>query len=1042
MRLDEEEVLIRDDSGLLLDTSEVRVPKSQAWTRKLTRTMCLSLGFLVLGLCVAIPGPTLLDLEDQLQATTSQMMIVFASRSLGYLLGALLGGVLFDCFDKQLLLFCTLLLSSVATVVIPWSLTLVVMATMFALQGITMGVLDTGGNVYCIQLWGKKNAPFIQTLHFAFGIGAFVAPLLARPFLSHGVYIHNSTEIVQGNIPVAPFLHQHHVQTHNNMTKRSVIDIFEQLDAFHEKLSSDIDSYNAHKSFISKMNGGSSDKMHSNIYPMLDGINVNFYDNGKDVDSNFGRMKRHAIKTLFKREDTSESVPEDPVTSDTDNEITKATSNVELKLQNSTGTTSKTKETLNASLGITDASNNASANDSKIIDTTLHDIKSPISSTIKANVIKSTAKPVSSTVPSTPVVADEEPVKKPSAATDNNRESSSADGKPIGKHLDDHKDDNTNPAPDTGETLVIDTDSGLNKTEHIENENITNTSPEVETSSKNISNENNNITGVSTLTPGVNNNVTPSSNDAGLLNNKTSVSIAPEISTSKSDVNKTLNISDTTLSTKNSTKPSSVMTLGTKPAPSSTSNSTVTSSTEAPKTTTISKTTSTTSSTTSTTTTPVTTTSTTLTTTTTKSVTTTKATTQKPVKPLTTKSPAVKPTTSITSTEKNSEKPPQKTTEHKESTKKPSTVSSSVTQPGNQPDTVTVHDGSKPEQTTVTSLNNSVSNITNYYLVTTEVSKKPETTVDSFIHHAIAAVKNISRIQFAYVIIGLSLFLIAIVFLVLYCRDKGGGSVRGDFEDLERFKSISACSKNSLILLLGMFYFCYMGLEVTFGALVTTFAVEYNHWPKEQGAVVAAIFWGSLATGRGLSIFISRCCGPTLMLAIDLFFMIVGGLILAIGIPYMDVLLWLGTLILGLGMSSAFPAGISWAESRFHLSGKSTAVLVIGSAIGQMLIPILSGYLYDIYGAMSLMYITVALTVTALLIFILMQCASLRGDGTLKVSARNGFLPLEDNDEDDDDAMEMGDLVHFDKSQTRTIRDRRRGEDAMYHTLISDLEDD
>jgi FHS family Na+ dependent glucose MFS transporter 1 len=95
---------------------------------------------------VSIPGPTLLDLEDQVKATTFQMMVIFVSRSIGYLLGALLGGVLFDCFDKQLLMFCTLLLASVATVAIPWSLTMVVMATMFALQGVTMGALDTGKN--------------------------------------------------------------------------------------------------------------------------------------------------------------------------------------------------------------------------------------------------------------------------------------------------------------------------------------------------------------------------------------------------------------------------------------------------------------------------------------------------------------------------------------------------------------------------------------------------------------------------------------------------------------------------------------------------------------------------------------------------------------------------------------------------------------------------------------------------------------------------------------------------------------------------------
>lgn len=95
-------------------------------------------------MCVAIPGPTLLDLGDQLEATTAEMMVVFATRSIGSLAGALIGGVLFDCLNKQLLLFCTLLLGAVATSVIPWSISLVLMATMFALQGLSMGLLDTG----------------------------------------------------------------------------------------------------------------------------------------------------------------------------------------------------------------------------------------------------------------------------------------------------------------------------------------------------------------------------------------------------------------------------------------------------------------------------------------------------------------------------------------------------------------------------------------------------------------------------------------------------------------------------------------------------------------------------------------------------------------------------------------------------------------------------------------------------------------------------------------------------------------------------------
>ena len=72
------------------------------------------------------------------------MTLIFSARSVGYLCGALFGGFLFDIFDKQLLLCATLFLASIATAIIPWSLTLTVLAVMFSVQGLAMGVLDTG----------------------------------------------------------------------------------------------------------------------------------------------------------------------------------------------------------------------------------------------------------------------------------------------------------------------------------------------------------------------------------------------------------------------------------------------------------------------------------------------------------------------------------------------------------------------------------------------------------------------------------------------------------------------------------------------------------------------------------------------------------------------------------------------------------------------------------------------------------------------------------------------------------------------------------
>lgn len=42
------------------------------------------------------------------------------------------------------------------------------------LQGLSMGFLDTGGNVLLLRIWGEHCGPWMQTLHFSFGLGAFV----------------------------------------------------------------------------------------------------------------------------------------------------------------------------------------------------------------------------------------------------------------------------------------------------------------------------------------------------------------------------------------------------------------------------------------------------------------------------------------------------------------------------------------------------------------------------------------------------------------------------------------------------------------------------------------------------------------------------------------------------------------------------------------------------------------------------------------------------------------------------------------------------
>lgn len=200
----------------------------------------------------------------------------------------------------------------------------------------------------------------------------------------------------------------------------------------------------------------------------------------------------------------------------------------------------------------------------------------------------------------------------------------------------------------------------------------------------------------------------------------------------------------------------------------------------------------------------------------------------------------------------------------------------------------------------------------------------------------------------AYLIIGAMLLVNGFLFCGLYCYDryKTDLSVYEDsYQGQDRFGN--PCKRYMIMSMMFLFFLAYIGMETTFGGLLMTFTVNFMGWTKDKGAIVTAIFWGSLAAGRGFSIFIANCFRPTCMLAVDISLMLIGSVLLSFGISYYSSILWIGTLTLGFGMSSMFPTAVSWVDQHFKMTGKSTAVLVMGSAMGQMVVPVTTGYFYE-----------------------------------------------------------------------------------------------
>ena len=147
--------------------------------------LTLLYAFCVMGFDMALLGPSLLELAVQTSGSISSMSFVFFARSGGLLTGTLVAGYLIDKWPNR----GNLLLCVGTGLMMLWTMLFPFITNVFALvlagyvHGNVMGLIDNTSQVLLIRHYGDKVAPYMQALHGAFGVGAFLSPLILSPFL-------------------------------------------------------------------------------------------------------------------------------------------------------------------------------------------------------------------------------------------------------------------------------------------------------------------------------------------------------------------------------------------------------------------------------------------------------------------------------------------------------------------------------------------------------------------------------------------------------------------------------------------------------------------------------------------------------------------------------------------------------------------------------------------------------------------------------------------------------------------------------------------
>ena len=132
----------------------------------------------LLGITIAMMGPSLRLLADQTGVGLSEISTIVLIMPVGFITGIYICRHFLNSAYIKHVLFLSLLFFIVLMLFAPLSSIFLLACTLFLLIAITQGVYEVAANVFIVDLYKDNPAPYLNAMHFCFGLGAMLAPAL------------------------------------------------------------------------------------------------------------------------------------------------------------------------------------------------------------------------------------------------------------------------------------------------------------------------------------------------------------------------------------------------------------------------------------------------------------------------------------------------------------------------------------------------------------------------------------------------------------------------------------------------------------------------------------------------------------------------------------------------------------------------------------------------------------------------------------------------------------------------------------------------
>lgn len=165
-------------------------------------------------------------------------------------------------------------------------------------------------------------------------------------------------------------------------------------------------------------------------------------------------------------------------------------------------------------------------------------------------------------------------------------------------------------------------------------------------------------------------------------------------------------------------------------------------------------------------------------------------------------------------------------------------------------------------------------------------------------------------------------------------------------------KNVSDDEKgNKLILILLLFLvFFYLGAEANTSSWLYSYTIVMFKGTETTAAYLNSAFWICLTIGRFIAIPLALKIAPRFIIGYGLFVSFISASLIFL-FPSSIIILWIGTIGLGLFLAPIFPVGFALAERRMHMTAKITGYIFTAASLGAIIMPFVVGQLFEPVGA-------------------------------------------------------------------------------------------